>query len=231
MQLSGARVLVCGATGGLGGALTTALLAEGARVVAAGRDATRVAEVARACGTTPLTFDVVDAQSCREVVEAASRELGGLDVLVVATGVAAFGRAVEADAAVTEELFAVNTLGPMSLVRAAAPHLSEGGVVAVVSAILADLPTTDMAEYSASKSALAAWLSVLRREQRRAFRVLDVRPPHMDTGLADHPLAGTAPALPEGHPLDDTVAVVVGALRDEKREVVWDGKAKALVVR
>ena len=197
MELTDARVLVCGASGVIGAALTDALLASGSRVVAAGRDATRTGTVAARCGTTSLTFDVVDGRSCQEVVDAGAELLGGLDVLVVATGVATFGPAVDADAAVVEELFAVNTLGPMALVRAAAPHLAQGGAVVVVSAILADAPTTGMAEYSASKSALASWLSVLRREQRRVFSVLDVRPPHMDTGLADHPLAGTAPRLPQ----------------------------------
>ncbi|MEO3935549.1 SDR family NAD(P)-dependent oxidoreductase [Dermatophilaceae bacterium Soc4.6] len=231
MDLAGARVLVCGASGVLGAALSDALHAAGARVVAAGRDQERTAAVAGRCGTTPLTFDVIDVRSCRQVVDAAAEQLGGLDVLVVTTGVAAFGPAVSADAAVVEELFAVNTLGPMALVRAAAAHLPPGGAVVVVSAILADSPTTGMAEYSATKSALAAWLSVLRREQRRAFTVLDVRPPHMDTGLADHPLAGQAPALPGGHPLDDTVTTTLDALRAGKREVVWDASAKALVIR
>ena len=231
MDLTGARVLVCGASGVLGAALSDALVAGGSRVVAAGRDATRTAAVARRCGTTPLTFDAVDVRSCQGVVDAAAEQLGGLDVLVVTTGVAAFGPAVSADAAVVEELFAVNTLGPMALVRAAAPHLTQGGAVGVVSAILADSPTTGMAEYSATKSALAAWLGVLRREQRRAFSVLDVRPPHMDTGLAEHPLAGEAPALPAGYPLDDTVATTLEALREGRREVVWDGSAKTLVTR
>jgi cyclic-di-GMP-binding biofilm dispersal mediator protein len=39
----------------------------------------------------------------------------------------------------------------------------------------------------------------VRREFRRSkVHVIDVRPPHTETGLADHPLAGTAPRMPEG---------------------------------
>lgn len=231
MEITGARTLVCGASGAVGAALADALVAQGAHVVAAGRDVARTAAVATRCGTEPLALDVVDVRSVRACVDEAAARLGGLDLLVVATGVAAFGPAVDADDAVVEELFAVNTLGPMALVRAAARHLGEGGAVVVVSAILADSPTTGMAEYSATKSALAAWLSVLRREQRRDFSVLDVRPPHMDTGLADHPLAGEAPRLPAGHPLDDTVTVTLDALRRGKREVVWDTSTKGLIAR
>ena len=176
MELGGARVLVAGASGALGGRLADRLLAEGARVVAAGRDGHRLAPVAQRCGTDPLVFDAVDTDSCGSVVTAAVEQLGGLDGLVVTVGVAGFGRAAEADDAVVEELFAVNVLGPMALVRAAAPHL-EGGFVAVLSAILADLPTAGMAEYSAAKSALSTWLEVLRREERRRFSVLDVPSP------------------------------------------------------
>ncbi len=234
MELSGARVLVVGGTGVLGAMAATALVERGARVVATGRDTDRLAEVAARLGTEPVELDVIDDRACAAAVDSAVQQLGGLDGLVVATGVPAFGPAVDTDPAVAEELFAVNTLGPMSLVRAAAPHLAEredhDGFVAVLSAILADMPTNQMAEYSASKSALSAWLGVLRRENRRRFTVLDVRPPHLDTGLSDHPLAGTAPRLPE--PLAGQVVVdtLVRAIEQGGTEITWDPKAKELKI-
>lgn len=230
MELSGARVLVVGATGVLGGLTARALVEQGAQVVVTGRDADRLADVAAVTGHDPITLDVVDVEACADAVDAAVTTLGGLDVLVVATGVPAFGPAVDTDAAVAEELFAVNTLGPMALVRAAAPHL-DGGVVVVLSAILADLPTNQMAEYSASKSALSAWLGVLRRENRRRFHVVDVRPPHLDTGLSDRGLAGSPPRLPEPLPGRVVVDRLLDAIRADASEVVWDAKAKELVVR
>lgn len=224
MELDGARVLVCGASGSIGGALARELSDAGARVVAAGRDEGRTREVAEALGTDPLTFDVVDADACAEVVGQAVEALGGLDALVVTIGVAGFGRAVDFDDAVAEELFAVNVLGPMALVRAAAPHL-EGGVAVVISAILADLPTAGMADYSAAKSALSTWLGVLRREERRRMRVLDVRPPHLDTSLEERALAGDPPKLPKAQPSAEVVATVLRAMRDDASEVVVDDGA------
>lgn len=230
MDLAGARVLVCGASGVLGGQIARALTTAGSTVIAAGRDEARVAETSRACGTEPLLFDVVDDASCAMVVTAAADRLDGLDALVVATGVASFGPAVEADPTVVEELFAVNVLGPMSLVRAAAPRLAEGAAVVVLSAILADLPTNDMAEYSASKAALATWLTVLRRENRRRFSVIDIRPPHVDTGLAGRALAGDPPRLPAGFPAEKVVESVLAAMRADAREVVYDAAAKDLQI-
>ncbi len=235
MEIEGARVLVAGASGAIGGKLVGALVERGARVVAAGRDQDRLGELSERTGTTPQVFDAVDADSCRAAVDAAVEELGGLDLLVVTVGAAGFGKAVETDAAVTEELFAVNVQGPMALVRAAAPALTEAenGTAVVLSAILADLPTVGMADYSAAKSALSTWLGVLRKEQRRAFRVVDVRPPHLDTGLDQRALAGDPPKLPDPVASDDVVTAILDALGDEKagNELVWEAKEKRLTPR
>ncbi len=220
MELDGARTLVCGGSGALGSALARALQGRGARVVVAGRGGDRLAAVAGDVGTEPLTFDAIDTDSCAAAVDAGAAALGGLDLLVVTVGVAGFGRGTEADPAVAEELFAVNTLAPMALVRAAAPHLAEGGTVAVLSAILADLPTAGMAEYSAAKAALSAWLHVVRREERRRFRVVDVRPPHLDTGLDQRAIAGQPPRLPAPFPSETVVERVLEALGGDATQVV-----------
>jgi short-subunit dehydrogenase len=89
-----------------------------------------------------------------------------------------------------------------------------------------------MAAYSASKAALSAHLTALRREvRRRGIAVLDVRPPHMDTGFAGRALAGGPPALPAGFDPDALVATVLDALRAGRREVFWDLAAKTLSAR
>lgn len=230
MELEQARVLVCGASGAIGGALARALHEAGASVVVAGRDRGRLGEVVAVCGTDPLELDVVDVGSCGATVAGAVEQLGGLDLLVVTVGVAGFGRGVELDDAVAEELFAVNVLGPMALVRAASPHL-EGGTAVVVSAILADLPTVGMADYSAAKSALSTWLGVVAKEERRRLRVVDVRPPHLDTGLETRALSGEPPRLPASFPSQDLVAAVVEAVRGEARSVTYDAKAGELQLR
>lgn len=233
MELQDARVLVVGATGVLGGAVARGLADAGARVALAGRDPDRLAGLAGDLGGVPTqSVDAVDVEASRSAVQAAAEALGGLDAIVVATGVVAFGPAAEADDAVVEELFAVNTLAPMSLVRAALPLLSDGGAVVLLSAIVADAPTLQMAEYSASKAALSAWAAVLRREVRsRRLTVLDVKPPHVDTGLVDRALAGSPPKLPEGFDRQAVVAAVLDGMRQGSREVVLDPKERRLVTR
>lgn len=228
-DIDGKRVLVAGASGMLGGRIGDALHARGARVVAAGRDGRRTSERAAAWSTEPVPLDVVDEKSCRTAVEIAVAQLGGLDGVVVAVGVPAFGPAAEADPAVVEEVFAVNALGPMTLVRTAVPHLPDDGFVVVLSAILASAPMAGMADYSAAKAALAAWLQAGRREWRPRT-VVDVRPPHLESEFATRALAGDPPALPAGLDPDRVVAATLEAVEGGKREVSWDPRARDLRV-
>ena len=230
MELTDARALVIGATGALGGGIARALHEAGASLAVTGRDADGLAAIGEELGAPTFVLDVVDVERASATVSQAVDALGGLDLLVVATGVPAFGPAVDADPAVVEELFAVNTLGATGVVRAALPHL-DGGVAVVLSAILADAPTAGMADYSAAKAALSAWLTVARREHRRSTRIIDVRPPHLDTDLASHALSGEPPRLPEPLPAADVVDAVLRAVGDDMAtEVVWD-RRDGLVVR
>jgi len=225
-------MLVAGATGALGSRLARSLAAEGARVAVAGRHDERLSAVAGELGAPSLHFDAREATSCERAVEEAATALGGLDALVVSVGVTAFGPAETTSAEAAGELFAVNTLGPMALVRAALGHLGGGGAVVVMSAIVADHPTADMAAYSASKAALSAFLAAVRRERRRSgLTVLDVRPQHLATGFSDRSIEGHAPSLPEPADPDAVVATVLDALRAGKREVAWDLGRRELVVR
>jgi NAD(P)-dependent dehydrogenase (short-subunit alcohol dehydrogenase family) len=115
-------------------------------------------------------FDALDLDRCAAVVDAAADALGGLDLLVVAFGVAAFGPAVDEDDALVEELLTVNTMAPMAMVRAALGRMERGATVTVLSAILADVPTAGMAAYTASKCALSGWLTALRWSSGRRAR-------------------------------------------------------------
>lgn len=225
--------MVTGATGVLGGLLATRLAHAGARLAVVGRNEDRLHQVSRACAAvTAITFDAGDSDSCVRAVKDAAAALGELDGLVVAHGVAAFGAATDVSDAVAGELFAINALAPMALARAALPHLVQGGVIAVVSAVLADYPTAGMSDYSASKGAVSTWLSALRRETRRArITVCDLRPPHMATGLADRALAGVAPDLPPAHDAEAIADRIVDVLRNGETELYYDPSSRQVHTR
>ncbi|GAB3016931.1 short-chain dehydrogenase [Nocardioides flavus (ex Wang et al. 2016)] len=209
--LDGARIAVVGATGVLGSLLTTELSARGARVLVVGRDAERLAALP---GEGRVVADLGDARAGEDVARAAREHLGGLDGLVNAAGVVAFGSLADTPDEVVEELFLANVVGPLLLLRRVLPLLEESqGFVAQVSAVVAEQPMPRMAAYSASKAALSAAAVSLRTELRRSrVDVLDVRPPHTETGLATRPLSGQAPRLPAGKDPGDVARRIVEAI-------------------
>ena len=128
MELNDSRILVAGATGTLGGRLARLLAEDGASLALAGRDAEALATVASELGGVPtVALELTEPGSPAAAVAGAADALGGLDGLVVATGAVAFGTATELDDAVTRDLFAVNALGPIALVRAALERIEGPG--------------------------------------------------------------------------------------------------------
>ncbi|WP_069884308.1 SDR family NAD(P)-dependent oxidoreductase [Streptomyces luteocolor] len=213
MDIEGSRVLVAGATGVLGGAITAELVTRGARPVLAGRDPVRLAAAARREGAHAVSFDAYDPSSCARAVQDAATALGGLDAVVTAFGAVAFGEAGEVGDEVAEYLMAVDYLAPAAFFRAALGIMEPGSMLAAVTGVVAEHPQPGMADYSASKAALSAWLGAVRREARGSgIGVLDVRPGHLDTGFAGRAVAGAAPALPAGADMQKLVSAVVDAL-------------------
>jgi len=223
MDIHGSRFIVAGATGVLGEAIARSLATEGAELALAGRDRERLERLGEELEAPTAAFDARQIAGCGAAIEVLSTALGGLDGLVVACGVAGFGPAGEVDPAHLDELFAANALAPIALVEAALGRIEDRGCVAAVTAMVAEFPMAHLAHYSAAKAALSAYLAALGRERRRSGpAVLDVRPPHMDTGFADRPLFGTAPErLPEPAPIEGVVVQLLAAIRDGRRELAW----------
>lgn len=225
MDLRGARVLVAGSTGVLGAKIARALHRQGAQLVLAGRDHDALAALSMELDDAPVQlFDALEGLiGAKQVVDAAADSLGGLDMIVVAIGVAAFGPVGSTDEARTQHLITVNTLAPMALIRAALPYMEHGGTVAALSAVLADYPTAHMASYSAGKAALSAWLVAVRHEHRgQGLTVFDIWPPHLDTGLVDRALGGSPPTMPAPADTDAVVEQIVSGLRHSAHDLYYD---------
>lgn len=190
-DLNGAVVAVVGANGGLGREITAALASRGATVVRCTRSGGPDSDV---------TIDLRDARAGDALIDHVNATFGRLDGVVVAAGIVAFGDLVDTDDVVIEELFLTNAMGPMWLAKHVAPALaSSQGFFVNLSGVVAETPMPGMAAYSASKAAAASATEAIRREFRRMkVTVIDVRPPHTETGLATRPLAGAAPKMPAG---------------------------------
>jgi short-subunit dehydrogenase len=220
-ELSGAHVLVVGATGVLGAELSRQLAAEGAQLTLSGRSGDKLAGLAEELGDAVVAHAAADLGRPTGPADIAAAVYGRpLDGLVFASGVVAFGPAVEVDDDTLDELVLVNLLGYMRLIRAVAPSLGKGSFIAQISAVVAESPTAGMAAYSATKAGLSAYGKALTLELRRqGVRVLDARPPHTETGLATRPIAGEAPRLPQGKDPVDVAGRIVTAIRDGERDL------------
>jgi cyclic-di-GMP-binding biofilm dispersal mediator protein len=209
--LRGASVLVAGATGGLGSALAAELDRRGARLTLTGRSVERLSDLPVAGAR--VVADLRLPGACDQVVSEAVDHGGGLDVVVNAVGLVAFGPTVETSIDTMEELFLTNTFVPIMLAQAALPHVRAGGAIVNISGVIAEKNLPGMSIYGASKAAVRAFDEALAREARRSkVRVLDARPPHTETGLAGRSISGLAPAMPRGLAPDHVARVICDGL-------------------
>lgn len=196
-DLTGRSVLIAGASGGLGSAIAADLASRGATLTLVARRAERLAELHELGQTVAL--DLRTATACQAAVDAAIQHGGRLDVVVNAVGVVAFGQVDELSVDAMEELFLTNTFVPIMLARAALPVMGDGGVMVNISGVIAEKNLPGMAVYGASKAAVRSFDEALAREaRRRKIRIIDARPPHTETGLADRAIEGQAPSFPAG---------------------------------
>jgi NAD(P)-dependent dehydrogenase (short-subunit alcohol dehydrogenase family) len=215
--LAGTRVLVVGATGALGGLVSRRLAEQGAVLAVSGRSENALGALASETGAAAIPGDLRDRDAPRHIVSGAYAALGGLNALVQAAGVVAFGSVVDLTDEVLDELVEVNLLAPIRLTREALRHVDPPGAIVNVSAVVADMPTAGMAAYSAAKAGLSAFDAAVARESRRTgIRVLDIRPPHLATGLENRAIAGRPPRLPEGRDPGFVAERIVAALADPR---------------
>jgi len=133
-------VVVTGATSGIGRASAARFARDGARLLAVGRKAAALEEVAReveAAGGRCVTLeaDVTAGGAPAAIVDKAVEAFGGIDVLVNAAGIIANGTVENTTDAAWDEMIDINLRAPFRLMRAATPHLiaSKGSVVNVSS--------------------------------------------------------------------------------------------------
>jgi NAD(P)-dependent dehydrogenase (short-subunit alcohol dehydrogenase family) len=162
---TGLRLLVVGASSGIGHAVALSAAGLGARVaVAAERRMDLLTKLADDVGGTAYELDVEDASAINRVVGAAAEALGGLDAIVFTSTVVPFANIEDTDVTTWLHAYSVNAVGANNVLRAALPHLSENGVVLIASSHDVGRPRAGVAAYSASKAALDEILHSWRSE-------------------------------------------------------------------
>lgn len=212
-ELTGKKIVIVGATGILGAQLASQLSQAGAVVSAVVRDA---AALDSAVISQHAIADITDSGALANALAS----LAPFDGVINAAGVVAFGPVAELDNVTLQQLFAINTIAPIVMLREGSRHITEGGFFANISAVVAQQPMAGMAAYSASKAGIWGAMTGAARELRRQqIDVIDIRPPHTETGLANRPIAGVAPKLPQGLEPSVVAARIVKAIIDGERDL------------
>ena len=196
-DLSGWRVLVTGASSGIGRAVAVELLRCGARLVVVARRRERLMTI----GNTEkaeeskkmaiVAGDITDPAVRAELLAAAVKHFGGLDAIVSCAGVGARGAFADSDPTVLRRLFEVDFFAPVELWRESLPLLREGRTPLIVSvdSILGYWGIPNMSGYCAAKSALRGIAESLRGElQELGIGLLTVTPGSTATEFHDQAL-------------------------------------------
>jgi short-subunit dehydrogenase len=224
-DMLGKNILVVGASGVLGAAITQLLLGRGAQVMATTSSNDRAGAIPS--GASPrLLLDLANPTSVEVMVTYLSQSDAQIDGVVNAAGLVAFGGAAELSAETIARLTAVNLTGPMTLISGIIPNLrksaSRGAAPFIVniSGVVAESPMANMSAYSATKAGLWAFDQALLRELRKdGIRVIDARPGHTETGLAGRAIAGVAPNFPTGMSPELVATRIVAAIVDGESDL------------
>ncbi|MGK5740432.1 SDR family NAD(P)-dependent oxidoreductase [Micromonospora sp. URMC 103] len=183
MRLTGAVVLVTGASSGIGAAVVRRLARAGSQVVASGRDESRLARLAAETGAATLPTDLSRPHAGRELAERTLARYTRVDVLVNNAGVGWAGPFGGMADALADDLLAVNLRAPIELTRALLPGMCHrGGHLVFVTSIAGRLGVNGEAVYAASKAGLDAFAQSLRLELAgRRVAVSTVVPGVVDT--------------------------------------------------
>jgi 3-oxoacyl-[acyl-carrier protein] reductase len=193
MSLAGRIALVTGGGRGIGRAIALALAEDGADVaVNYARDEAAAKETVaaiEALGRRARAYraSVDDLEQCRAMVEAASAELGPIDILINNAGIASRGQSVEkTDPAELERVVRIHALGPHFLCKLVLPGMKTKprGDIVMISSVATLHHAGGGAPYNMGKAAMEALAFTLAKEvRRRGIRVNVVAPGLVETEM------------------------------------------------
>jgi short-subunit dehydrogenase len=238
--LTGRRLLITGASSGIGGKLAVEASVRGARVAVTARSQARLDEIAdaikeRGGEVVAVAADVTRTQDRQRMLDSVGDYFGGLDILVNNAGVGSFGHFAESSETVLRQVMEVNFFAPAELIRLALPLLKEGQHPAIVNiaSMCGRRGLPAWPEYSASKFALCGLSESLRAELARfGIDVVLIVPGLTRTGLGSHLLRN------EGRmPIDFSVGMepetvarrIIKALEHNRKETVLGREARMIL--
>jgi NAD(P)-dependent dehydrogenase (short-subunit alcohol dehydrogenase family) len=226
MQIEGKRVLITGASRGLGRTLAFAFADAGAREVIAGtrkeedRNKLKTDAANVRANITPVQLDVTSDDDVN-----AGAKLGAVDILINNAGVAGYGNPLTMNFEDIRQELEVNYLGVLRMVRAFAPAMIEqgDGIIVNIATAFSKVNLPLVGTYCATKAALLSLGQALRAYcADTGVRVITVMPTTIDTDMsrgANVPKMGT----------EFVAAEILQAIRDEKHDPAIGDEAHGIL--
>lgn len=234
------RVLLTGASSGIGWYLASELVRAGAYVVVTSRREDRLQKLRQSFGNPrrrliAVPGDISDPIHRQKLVDTAVSELGGIDLVFNNAGIGAVGAFEDATPERLRRIFEVDFFGVTELTRLALPHLRKGvnPAICIVSSVLAHRGVPGKSEYCAAKFALRGWTEALRLELKpTGIDVVTISPSTTSSEFFD--------SLLDSEPVEKTVKFgiqsaervahsILGAVKKGRRELILSPGGKALV--
>jgi short-subunit dehydrogenase len=239
-ELRDRRILITGASSGIGRCLAQQLAGMGARLALTARSEDKLRDIAGSlvsCGAEVevLSADVTQDEDRHRLIDQVQSRLGGLDVLINNAGVASWAHFGDSSEAILRQIMEVNFFAPAELIRLAIPVLVRGEQPAVVNvaSMCGRRAMPAWSEYSASKYALCGLTEALRGELARFdVDVLLMVPGLTRSDLSKHLLLAKGRMnidFDRGMSPEDVAAAIVTSLRHNTTEKVIGSDARWMV--
>ncbi len=228
MKLNNKRILLTGATGGIGQHIALMLARKGAHLALVGRNVNKLEALAgeinnKGGNAKVIVADFGLADAVEQVVTQASEKLGGMDILINNTAILDFIQFEDQSPERIAQMIQTNVTAPIQLVHALLPKFKAAGQghFVMIGSMLGSLGLPYYATYCASKFAVHGFSQALRRELVDTnIGVTYIAPRTVNTSMND--AAALAMLAKTGGNLDEpekVAAIVVKALEYEKQEV------------
>lgn len=239
-KIAGLRVMVTGASSGIGREIAMELGRQGAKLIVTARRSDRLESLLadlKVLGTDARSVvgDITDAATREALVQVASRELGGLDAVVNNAGIGALGPFANANEERLRRVMEINFFAPVELIRQALPLLRSGNrpIVVNISSVLGHRAVASKSEYCASKFAMHGFSDALRCElASEGIDVLVVSPSTTSSEFFDQVIdrdEQAAARAKHGMPSRVVAQKTVRAMRRGNHEIILSLGGKVLV--
>lgn len=176
MKLEGKRIVVTGASSGIGFALARRLARAGAKVAGVSRSAEAVRAVLGDLGVAAIECDVSKPEEIDRMIAEAETLLGGIDIFVSNAGFAYYGIIGPPDWEKNEQIFRVNVFAPIYILQKLAQGRTEPLIFMVTISALGKMVLPGFSLYDATKFALDGFVRTYRMEKPKNIKVMPVYP-------------------------------------------------------